>query len=94
MFLLKAGLNKESFIATGVVIACLVDFSRLIVYSSRIGSAFQEGYVTLLVVAVIAAFLGAFIGNKLLKKVTMRAVQIIVSILLIVIAIGLITGLI
>ena len=94
MFLLKAGLNKESFIATGVVIACLVDFSRLIVYSSRLGSAFQEGYITLLVVAVIAAFLGAFIGNLLLKKVTMRGVQIIVSILLIVIAIGLITGLI
>jgi uncharacterized membrane protein YfcA len=77
-----------------VVIASLVDFSRLIVYSSRFGAAFQEGYVVLLSVAVVAAFLGVFIGNRLLKKVTMRAVQIIVSILLVVIALGLITGII
>jgi uncharacterized membrane protein YfcA len=93
MFLLKAGLNKESFIATGVIIASLVDFSRLLVYSSRIGNAFQEGYITLLMVAVFSAFLGVFIGNRLLKKVTMHGVQIIISILLIVIALCLITGL-
>jgi uncharacterized membrane protein YfcA len=94
MFLLKAGLNKESFIATGVIIASLVDFSRLIVYSSRIGNAFQEGYILLLLVAVIAAFLGVFIGNRLLQKVTMKTVQIIISVLLIVIAFGLISGII
>jgi uncharacterized membrane protein YfcA len=94
MFLLKSGLSKESFIATGVVIASLVDFSRLIVYSSRFGAAFQEGYVSLLTVAVVAAFLGVFIANRLLQKVTMHGVQIIVSILLIIIAVGLITGII
>jgi uncharacterized membrane protein YfcA len=94
MFLLKAGLSKESFIATGVVIASLIDFSRLIVYSSRIENAFQEGYISLLLVAIIAAFLGVFLGNRLLHKVTMRTVQIIISILLIVIALGLISGLI
>ena len=94
MFLLKAGLTKEAFIATGVVIASLVDVSRLLVYSSRFGDAFQEGYVTLLTVAVVAAFLGVFIGNRLLKKVTMMTVQRIVSILLIVIAVGLMSGLI
>ena len=92
MFLLKAGLNKESFIATGVVIASLVDFGRLIVYSSRIENAFEEGYISLLVVAIIAAFLGVFIGNRLLKKVTMKTVQKIISILLIIIAFGLMTG--
>jgi len=94
MFLLKAGLSKESFIATGVIIASLVDFSRLIVYSSRIENAFREGYISLLLVAIVAAFLGAFIGNRLLKKVTMHTVQIIISILLIIIALGLISGLI
>jgi len=94
MFLLKAGLSKESFIATGVVIASLVDFSRLLVYSSKFGSAFEEGYIGLLVVAVLSAFLGVFIATRLLKKITMKAVQIIVSILLIIIALGLIFGLI
>jgi len=94
MFLLKAGLTKESFIATGVAIACLIDFSRLIVYSSKFGSAFEEGYITLLVVAIIFAFLGVYICSKLLTKITMRFVQIVVSILLIIIATGLISGLI
>ncbi len=94
MFLLKAGLDKESFIATGVIIASLVDFSRLIVYSSRIGNAFQDGYILLLLVAITAAFLGVFIGNRLLKKVTMKTVQLIISVLLIIIAFGLISGII
>ena len=94
MFLLKAGLNKESFIATGVVIACLIDFSRLLVYSSRFGSAFEEGYISLLVVAIAAAFLGVYIGSKLLEKITMKVVQIVVSILLVIISAGLISGII
>src|SRR5688572_599321 len=34
-FLIKSDLNKEAFIATGVVIACIVDFSRLGVYLTR-----------------------------------------------------------
>jgi uncharacterized membrane protein YfcA len=92
MFLLKAGLTKESFIATGVVIACLIDFSRLLVYSAKFGSAFEEGYIALLIVAIIFAFLGVYIGSKLLTKITMRFVQILVSILLIIIAAGLISG--
>jgi uncharacterized membrane protein YfcA len=33
-FLIKSGLTKEAFIATGIVIACLIDFSRLGVYST------------------------------------------------------------
>ena len=32
-FLARAGLSKEAFVATGVVIACLIDVSRLGVYS-------------------------------------------------------------
>ncbi|MEO7432862.1 MAG: TSUP family transporter, partial [Dokdonella sp.] len=33
-FLARAGLSKEAFIGTGVVIACLIDVSRLAVYSA------------------------------------------------------------
>jgi uncharacterized membrane protein YfcA len=94
MFLLKAGLNRDSFIATGVVISCLVDFSRLIIYSSRFKDAFHEDFVGILIAAIMAAFAGVFIGSRLLKKVTMQVVKIIVSILLITIALGLISGLI
>lgn len=36
-FLIRANLLKETFIASGVTIACLTDISRLIVYSKEIG---------------------------------------------------------
>ena len=34
-FLLKCDLSKEAFIASGIVIACLIDTSRLVIYSSK-----------------------------------------------------------
>jgi uncharacterized membrane protein YfcA len=93
-FLLKCGLSKESFIATGVVIACLVDISRISVYSTHFSRAGIAENTLLLFSAVVCAFLGAFIGNRLIKKVTMRAIQVIVSFLLLGIAVALGTGLI
>ncbi|MBN2001513.1 sulfite exporter TauE/SafE family protein [candidate division KSB1 bacterium] len=94
VFLLRANLTKESFIATGVIIACLVDVSRLIMYSSRFEVALKQGNLTLLLVAIVSVFLGVFIGNRLLKKITMRTVQIIIGIMLFGIAVGLISGII
>jgi len=94
MFLLRAGLEKESFIATGVVIAVLIDISRLGVYSTRFSQALNNDYFGLLLVAVLMAFTGAYLGNRLLKKMTMKLVQRMVSLMLALIAAGLITGLI
>jgi len=44
-FLLRAGLSKESFIATGVAIAALVDATRLAVYAERflVAEALRNG---------------------------------------------------
>jgi uncharacterized protein len=93
-FLIKAGLTKEAFIATGIVIACIVDFSRLGVYFSRFAASGLQGNLTLLFAATLSAFAGAFIGSKLLKKVTLDLVQIIVTIMLIGLSIALGLGLI
>jgi uncharacterized protein len=92
LFLLRCGLSKESFIATGIIIACLVDISRMIVYSSRFAEAFKGGDLSILVVAVLSAFSGVFIGKRFLKKVTMHGIQLLVSIMLIIIALSLISG--
>jgi uncharacterized membrane protein YfcA len=93
-FLLKAGLARESYIATGVVIACLVDLTRLGVY----GSHFSEGRGTenlpLLATATVSAFLGAFLGSRFMKQVTMHAIQVLVAVMLLGIAVGLGLGLI
>ena len=93
-FLIKARLTKEAFIATGIVIACIVDLSRLGVYFSRFSASGLEENLTLVSAATVSAFAGAFIGSKLLKKVTHELVQIIVTIMLIGISIALGLGLI
>jgi hypothetical protein len=93
-FLIKCGLSKESFIATGVVIACLVDISRISVYSTHFSLTKAGDNLPLLLTAIISAFLGAFIGNRLIKKITMRTIQFIVAIMLFAIAVVLGTGII
>ena len=93
-FLIKSGLSKEAYIATGVVIACLVDFTRLSVYASRFTSANLHENLTLLISATLAAIVGAYFGKRLLKKVTLRSIQLIVAVMLFLISIALGTGLI
>jgi uncharacterized membrane protein YfcA len=92
-FLVKAGLNTESFIATNVVIACLVDVARLLVYGGSFHALGLDENVPLLATATLCAFLGAFIGTRLMKKVTMKTVQWLVTALLLAIAVLLASGL-
>ncbi len=93
-FLIKSGLSKEAYIATGVVIACLVDFTRLSVYASRFTTANLHENMTLLISATLAAIAGAYFGKKLLKKITLRSIQLLVAIMLILISITLGAGII
>jgi len=93
-FLLKAGLARESYIATGVVIACLVDLTRLGVYGSHLSEARGTENLPLLATATVSAFLGAFLGSRFMKQVTMRAIQVLVAVMLLGIAVGLGLGLI
>jgi uncharacterized membrane protein YfcA len=91
-FLIKAGLSKESFIATTIVISCLVDFTRLSVYATRFLDTGLMDNVTLVVSATLSAFAGAYIGSKLLKKVTLQFIQKLVAVLLVMISIALAFG--
>lgn len=93
-FLIKLGLSKEAFIATGVVIACLIDATRISVYAKLIFAPEHSINYTLLAAATASAFAGALLGNRLLKKVTIQALQMIVALMLILVALGLATGLI
>ncbi len=93
-FLVRMGLSKESFIATGVLIACFIDLVRLGIYSQHFVRREITENAIVLASATSAAFVGAYLGNKLLKKVTMGTVQVLVSIGLFTLAIALGTGLI
>jgi uncharacterized membrane protein YfcA len=92
-FLSRAGLSKEAFIATGVVIACLIDLSRLAIYSASLVRESEHFNYSLLIAAILAAFAGAALGNRYLKKMTMPGIQRIVAVMLFAVAIGLISGL-
>ena len=83
VFLIRANLSKESFIATGVVIACIVDVIRLSVYGEQIFKNTELNY-SLIIISTISAFIGAFIGNKLLKKITIVTIKYVVSVVLII----------
>lgn len=92
MFLLKAGLTKEQFVATGVVLAVMVDFSRIAVYGLEASS--RDVNWSLVVIATLSAFAGSFIGARLVKKITVQAIRRIVATLLTVVAAGLAAGII
>lgn len=92
-FLIKAGLSKEAFVATAVVVSTLVDFTRLGVYATRFSKSGLSNNLTLVVCATLAGITGSFIGNRLLKKVTVKFLQVTVAIMLLVLSLALGTGL-
>lgn len=93
-FLSKAGLNKEAFIATGVVTAAIVDLTRLSVYLRHMTTVGLDANWKLMLAATMTAFAGAFIGSRFMKKITLKTVQIIVGIMLVLIGILLGAGII
>lgn len=92
-FLIRIGLSKEAFIGTGVVVATLIDVSRLGVYASGLLSNRAGLDYGLLAAAVLSAFVGAVLGNHFLRKLTLRTLHRIVGVMLILVAAGLIAGL-
>ncbi len=93
-FLIKAGLSKEAFIGTAVVVSTFVDFTRLGVYSTRFLKAGLAENIPIVLCATLSAIAGAFLGNKLLKKITLKSLQVVVAIMLILLSVALGMGLI
>jgi uncharacterized membrane protein YfcA len=91
-FLTKVGLSKEVFIATGVIIACMIDVSRMSVYFTNISKVKDSLNLNLIFVATLAAFIGVYLGNKLVKKITINTIQKIVALMIILFAIVLVLG--
>lgn len=91
-FLIKAGLTKEAYIGTGVVVACFVDVTRIGVYSTHLFDSGLHEQLPLIVTATLSAMAGALIGNRLFRKMTLGWIKHIVTFLLVAIALGLITG--
>lgn len=96
-FLVRAGLDKDEFIGTGVVSAIVVDVSRLAIYgmtffSKHFTTLGEHGESGLIMAGILSAWLGSFIGVRLLKKITIKTVQLIVGGMLLVLSIALALG--
>lgn len=96
MFLVRAGLDREAFIATGVLIAIGVDVARLLVYGrgQLDGFAAISPYLGVVLAACLAAFAGAWLGSRWLSKVTLKGIQRVVAVGLLLIGAALAAGLI
>lgn len=94
VFLVRAGLSKEAFIGTGVLIACIVDVTRLGFYFNQFSSTLFTDHISILLTGILSAFFGAWIGSKAIKKITLDSVKWIVAVLLIFISLLLGTGII
>ena len=91
-FLVRSGLSKEAFIATGVVVSALIDISRLTVYVPKLTAEVDRIEYGLLGGAILAAFAGAYLGNRFFAAMTMQGVRLIVAAMLFFVAVGLLSG--
>lgn len=77
-FLIKSGLNKNSFIATGVGIAVLVDITRLSVYGSTIFTTSiisTDGFWLPVIISTTSALFGVSLATDLVKKMTIGVIR-------------------
>lgn len=98
-FLVKAGLDTQSFVGTSSVIGLMVDMIRIATYAAMLAMAggvvsIAAGNWPLVATGCVAAFAGVLIGRKLLHKVTINVIQSLTGTLLFVIALLLGAGLI
>ncbi len=91
-FLIKYKLEKEVFIATGIVIALIIDIVRTSVYFSKTDVSDLEGGWTMIVISLSAALLGAITGKFFLKKIKITSLVLTVSIAMIVFGLALAMG--
>lgn len=94
MFLIKANLSKEQFVATGAAFSLFVDLTRLSVYLKNISTINLQENAPFLSWAIGAAALGVIIGDRLLRKVDIKFVKYLVSVSLLVLGVLIAAGII
>lgn len=98
-FLVRLGLDKETFVGTTILSSILIDLSRLAVYGATF---FTKDFITLLkqgkagiiLVGIASALVGAVVGYFLVKKSTLKFIHQVIGVLLIFYSIALGAGLI
>ena len=95
MFLFKSRLAAAKYIATGTLIAILIDVSRLPTYAASFAEntlAFSGRPGALIAVGTVCAFAGAWLGARYMNKATIGIVRALVVTFMLLIGVALMTG--
>ncbi len=92
-FLIRLGLSKEAYVATGSAVATLVDIGRLGVYLPLWRSVGDSVPTSLLAGSIAAAFAGSWLGKRMLAGMTTGGLKRLVAAMLWLFAAGLGLGL-
>ena len=91
-FLTKDKLDKEVFIATGIVIALAVDISRTSEYFANFELDILKSNWQILAFSLLAAFAGAVIGKYLLKKIDFKILTWVIAVSMMIFGVLLASG--
>lgn len=91
-FLTKYKLDKEVFIATGIVIALAVDISRTSQYFSSFDLTVLKANWMILLCSLLAAFVGALTGKYFLKKMDFKILTYVIAVSMMVFGVALAGG--
>lgn len=81
MFLLKSDFDAPKYVATGVLIAILIDLARLPTYLLGLKdvASITQHELALIGFGTLCAFVGAWLGAKYVKKITITYIRYIVA---------------
>lgn len=94
-FLLKTGLSPARFIATGVMVAVIIDLARISIYAASFSAASlpTDGRAGLLLLGgTVSALAGAYLGARYMHKVTIGFIRWTVAVLMLLIGAALSLG--
>ena len=97
VFLIRAGLSRDAYIATAAAASLLVDVMRLLVYGLgvvMIADTTDRSAWPLVVTACVCAFAGSFLGARLVRKATIEGLRQVVGAMLLLAGAAMAAGLI
>lgn len=92
-FLVRYNLSKEVFIATGILVALIIDISRTTVYAFHLDYALIANNKLWILISLLAALAGAITGKYFLKKIKLVTLNRIVAIAMLIFGLTLSLGL-
>jgi len=91
-FFIRTTMNKKQIIATGIIVACCIDITRLFIYPIHWQTLIEGPFSTFLWMAISGAAIGTIAGQFLIEKITIQSLKHIIAISLLIMGSAMILG--